>query len=178
MFDLELNRPIALEQAEAAQRRLPIFHEMRHDIEIKVRNFASGYQGEKKLRYFLGLIPEKRYHIFHGLRLPAENSFFQMDAHLLSAKLIILIESKNYSGKISIGKLQLTQEINNSTAIYDNPIVQVNRHKLLLQYFFKKYQIPPIPIETLVVFTKSSAEINIAPGYAEAEKKIAGSVIF
>ncbi|MFJ7724989.1 NERD domain-containing protein [Neobacillus sp. NPDC097160] len=172
MIDLDLMKPITLEQAEATQRRLSFNHVMRNEVEVKVRKLASGYQGEKKLHYFLGLIPDKKYHIFHGLRLPAEKSFFQTDAHLLSTKLIILIESKNYSGKLSIEKLQLTQEINDTKLVYENPLAQVNRHKLLLLYFFEKYQIPPIPIETLVVFTKSSAEINIAPGYTEAEKKI------
>ena len=172
MFDLDLIKPITLEQAVATQRRLPINHVMRNDVDVKVRKLASGYQGEKTLNYFLGLLPQKNYHIFHGLRLPAEKSFFQMDAHLLSTKLIIILESKNYSGTLSIEKLQLTQEINESKVIYENPIAQVNRHKLLLHYFFQKYQIPSIPIETLVVFTKSSSEIKIAPGYAEAEKKI------
>lgn len=172
MFDLDLIKPIILEQAEATQRRLPINHVMRNDVEVKVRKLASGYQGEKTLNYFLGLLPQKNYHIFHGLRLPAEKSFFQMDAHLLSTKLIIILESKNYSGTLFIENLQLTQEFNESKLIYENPIAQVNRHKLLLHYFFQKYQLPAIPIETLVVFTKSSSEIKIAPGYAEGEKKI------
>lgn len=56
--------------------------------------------------------------------------------------------------------------------IYDNPIAQVNRHKILLQYFFQKHQIPPIPIETVVVFTNSSAEVRIANGYYDAERYI------
>jgi hypothetical protein len=172
LFDLDLIKPITLEQAEAAKRRLPENHPKIADVELKVRILGSGYKGEKTLNYFLGLLPETNYHIFHGLRLPARNSFFQMDAHLLSSKLIILLESKNYSGTLTLEKHQLTQEFNNTKMIYDNPIAQVNRHKILLQYFFQKYQIPPIPIETVVVFTNSSAEVKIAPGYHEADKKI------
>ena len=172
LFDLPLIKPITLKQAEAAQRRLPSNHLMMAEVELKIRKLASGYKGEKTLHYFLRLLPEKNYHIFHGLRLPARDSFFQMDAHLLSPKLIILLESKNYSGTLTIEKQQLTQEINNTKVVYDNPISQVNRHKILLQYFFLKYQIPPIPIETVVVFTNSSSEIKIANGYHEAEKKI------
>ncbi|MEH7417391.1 nuclease-related domain-containing protein [Neobacillus drentensis] len=172
MFDLTLIKPITLQQAEAAQRRLPSNHSMMAEVELKIRILASGYKGEKTLNYFLGLLPEKNYHIFHGLRLPVRNSFFQMDAHLLSPKLIILLESKNYSGTLTLERHQITQEINNIKMVYDNPISQVNRHKILLQYFFQKYQIPPIPIETVVVFTNSSSEIKIAQGYHEAEKKI------
>ena len=103
---------------------------------------------------------------------PAQNSFFQIDALLLSPKLIILLESKNYSGTLTLEKHQLKQEVNNTKMIYDNPIAQVNRHKILLQYFLQKYQIPPLPIETLVVFTNSSAEVKIATGYYDAEKYI------
>ncbi|WP_160723930.1 nuclease-related domain-containing protein [Bacillus sp. USDA818B3_A] len=172
MFNLPLIKPITLQQAEAAQRRLPSNHPMMAELQLKIRILASGYKGEKTLTYFLGLLPERNYHIFHGLRLPVRNSFFQMDAHLLSPKLIILLESKNYSGTITLEKHQLIQEVNNTKMIYDNPISQVNRHKILLQYFFQKYQIPPIPIETVVVFTNSSAEVKIVQGYHEADKKI------
>ncbi|MEH7096164.1 nuclease-related domain-containing protein [Neobacillus vireti] len=172
MFDLPLIKPITLMQAEAAQRRLPRNHPLMDEVELKIKKLASGYRGEKTLNYFLGLLPEKSYHIFHGLRLPAQNSFFQIDALLLSPKLIILLESKNYSGTLTLEKHQLKQEINNTQMIYDNPIAQVNRHKILLQYFFQKYQIPPIPIERVVVFTNSSARVKIADGYYEAEKYI------
>ncbi|MEH7118152.1 nuclease-related domain-containing protein [Neobacillus vireti] len=172
MFDLPLIKPITLKQAEAAQRRLPRNHPMMAEVELKIRKLASGYRGEKTLNYFLGLLPEKSYHIFHGLRLPAQNSFFQIDALLLSPRLIILIESKNYSGTLNVEKHQLTQEVNNTKMVYDNPIAQVNRHKILLQYFFLKYQIPLIPIDTVADFTNASAEVKIANGYYEAEKYI------
>lgn len=172
LFDLNLIKPITLEQAKATQRRLPINHVMMKEIKEKVRKLESGYKGEKTLNYFLGLLPEKKYHIFHGLRLPTRKSFFQMDALLLSSRLLIILESKNYSGSLLIEKHQLNQEINNTKMIYENPIAQVNRHKILLQYFFEKYQIPAVPIETLVVFTRNSSEVKIAPGYTEAEKKI------
>ena len=92
MFDLPLIKPIALKQAEAAQRRLPKNHPMMVEVESKIRKLASGYRGEKTLNYFLGLLPEKSYHIFHGLRLPAQNSFFQIDALILSPR----IQVRNY----------------------------------------------------------------------------------
>ncbi|MBM7650651.1 nuclease-related domain-containing protein [Neobacillus cucumis] len=114
MFDLQLIKPITLQQAEAAQRRLSTNHPMMAEVESKIRILASGYKGERTLNYFLGLLPEKNYHIFHGLRLPVRNSFFQMVAHLLSPRLIILIESKNYSGTRTLEKHQLKQEVNNS----------------------------------------------------------------
>ncbi|HEY2419799.1 MAG TPA: nuclease-related domain-containing protein, partial [Neobacillus sp.] len=81
---------------------------MMGEIEEKIRILNSGYQGEKTLNYFLGLIPEKKYHIFHGLRLPIGKYYFQIDAILLSPKLIILLEAKNNSGTLTIEKHQMT----------------------------------------------------------------------
>ncbi|MFC4802681.1 nuclease-related domain-containing protein [Neobacillus sp. GCM10023253] len=172
MFDLELYKPIPLEQTEALIRRITQYHPKRPNIEKEIKKLYSGYQGEKKLRYFLGLIPDKKYHIFHGLRLPIGNTYFQIDALLLSPKLTLIIESKNYAGTITIEKDQLIQEVNESKEVYDNPLEQAIRHKILLQYLLEKYQLPAAPIEVLAVMTRSSSVIKIAPGYHEAEKKI------
>jgi len=172
LFENELEKPIHLKQAEALERRTPINHPKRKELEMKLRNLESGYQGEKTLHYFLGLLPSKKYHIFHGLRLPVGDTHFQIDALLISSKVIIILDAKNYSGKLLIEKQQLTQEYNDSKEVYDNPIAQVNRHKLLLRNFFEKYDIPVTPIEPLVVLTRSSTEVKMAPGYTEAEKKV------
>jgi Nuclease-related domain len=172
LFDLNLYKPIPLEQTEALLRRVAENHPKRSIIETKRKYLDSGYQGEKKLNYFLGLIPEKKYYIFHGLRLPIGNSYFQIDALLISPKITIIIESKNYAGTLTIEKDQLTQEINGSTEVYDNPLSQAIRHKILLQYFLEKYQLQLAPIEVLVVFTRSSSVVKIAQGYHEATKKV------
>jgi hypothetical protein len=172
LFENDLTEPLNLLQAQAVKRRLPKNHAMMGEIEEKIRILSSGYQGEKTLNYFLGLIPEKKYHIFHGLRLPIGKDYFQIDAILLSPRLIILLEAKNNSGTLTIEKHQMTQEYKDSKEIYQNPVAQVNRHKILLKYFFEKHQIHDIPMENLVVICKSTTKITIAPGYAEAERKV------
>jgi hypothetical protein len=172
LIDLDLQRPINLERAEALERRLAKNHPLRPDVEEKIRILKSGYQGELTVKYYLGLMPNENYHIFYGLRLPIEESHFQIDALLLSPKIIIPLEAKNYSGTLTIDKLQLTQEVNQSKNIYQNPLDQSNRHVILLKYFFEKYKVPIIPIENRVVFSKPSSEIIIGQGYTEAEKKV------
>lgn len=172
MFDKELSEPLTLLEIQALKRRIPINHERMKEIENKLRILNSGYQGEKTVYYFLSLIPEKKYHIFHGLRLPIGKSYFQIDFLLLSAKLIIILDAKNNSGTLTIEKHQMSQEYHDVKENYQNPVAQVNRHKILLKYFFEKYQIPEIPIENLVVFSKPTSKVIIAPGYVEAEKKI------
>jgi hypothetical protein len=141
-------------------------------IKAKIKALKSGYNGEKVINYHLSQIPSQKYLIFHDLRLPLGNSFFQIDALLLSPKFILIIDGKNHSGKLTIEKNQMIQEYLDTREVYENPVSQVNRHKILLKYLLTQYQIPSIPIESLVVITKTSTEVKIFQGYKEAEEKI------
>jgi hypothetical protein len=170
LFDKDLQVPTNLLKAEALEGRLPEGHQQRQEIERLIKKLRSGYQGEKVLNYYLGLLPEKKYYIYHGLRLPARNSFFQIDALLLSPKFILIVEGKNHSGKITIERNQMIQEYGDLKEVYEDPVSQVQRHKLLLRYFLEKYHLADMPIFYLVAITRSSTELCIAPDYHEAEK--------
>lgn len=172
MFEKDLTKPLLLEKMEALYRRLPISHQKYLQVEEKLKNLKAGYNGEKTLRYFLSLIPEKKYHIFHDLRLPIGKSYFQIDALLLTPQFIYILECKNFFGTVIFEKNQLIQITNEKKKIYQNPLSQAHRLKVLLQYFFEKFQIPKIPIEHLFVISNSSTEINISAGYSEAEKRV------
>lgn len=176
MFDKGLTKPIILDQHEAILRRLPENHHKRSDIDKKTENLMAGYNGEKTINYFLGLLPPNNYHIFHDLRLPAGDSYFQIDALLLSPKFVLIIEGKNFSGTLFFEKNQLTQEKNEMKKTYQNPLSQATRHKILLSNWFEKYQISLIPIEHLVCISNTSTTINISPGYMEAEKRVCKAV--
>src|SRR4051812_45304684 len=97
---MELTPPTFLLQAEALERRIPENHRKMQDVKAKIRILRSGYNGEKTMKYYLEQIPEPKYHIFYGLRLPIGNTFFQIDALLLSQKLIITLDAKNHSGTL------------------------------------------------------------------------------
>ncbi|MDR6999117.1 nuclease-related domain-containing protein [Neobacillus niacini] len=172
MFEKDLIKPILLEQHEALERRIPKNHPSRAAVQEKLINLRSGYRGENTLHYYLSLLPLKKYHIFHDIRLPHGESFFQIDAFLLSEKSGLIIDSKNYSGSLLLERHQLTQEVNENKKVYSNPLSQVARHKILLNYFFEKSQLPIIPLDHLVCFTNSKAALHITPGYSEAEKKV------
>ncbi|MBI0579256.1 NERD domain-containing protein [Neobacillus cucumis] len=172
MFEKDLFKPILLAQHEALERRTAKNHPSRQDIEEKLTNLRSGYRGEKSLHYYLSLLPPKRYHIFHDIRLQHGDSYFQIDAFLHTEKSGLIIDSKNYSGSLLLERHQLTQEVNENKRVYSNPLSQVARHKILLNYFFEKNQLPIIPLDHLVCFTNSKATLHITPGYMEAEKKV------
>ncbi len=172
MVEKELTPPTYLLQAEALERRIPPTHCKVPDIQSKIRIFKSGYNGEKTLKYFLDQIPEHKYHIFYGLRLPIRNTFFQIDALLLSQNLILISDAKNHSGTLRFDKNQMIHEYGGTREVYENPVAQVNRHKISLRYLFDENKIPLIPIENLVSVCKPATEIIISPGYKEAEQKV------
>jgi hypothetical protein len=175
LFDKNLTKPIPLLQAEVLKGRLRSDHEKMPEIKNKIKILKSGYNGEKEINYQLGQIPQHKYHIFHDLRLPIGQTFFQIDVLLLSPTILINLDGKNHSGKITIEKNQMIQETADNREIYENPISQTNRHKILLKNWLEAKTLPPIFMDNLVVFTRSSSEIIITPGYKEAENKICKS---
>jgi hypothetical protein len=172
LFAKNLTKPILLLQVEALERRLSASHECMPEIKKKIIILKSGYNGEKELNYQLGQIPYHKYQIFHDIRLPIGDSFFQMDALLLSPKILINLENKNHAGKITIEKNQMIQEAFDKREIFENPISQANRHKILLKDWIGDNNYQPIKMDHLVVFSRSSSEIIIPSGYKDAEHKI------
>ncbi|MEH7115541.1 nuclease-related domain-containing protein [Neobacillus niacini] len=144
MFDKNISKPLPLLQAEALEGRLSIRHEKMPEIKNNIKILKSGYNGEKEINYQLGQIPQHKYHILHDLRLPIGETFFQIDALLLSPTIIINLDGKNHSGKITIEKNQMIQETMDTREIYENPVSQTNRHKLLLRNLIAENNLPPI----------------------------------
>lgn len=175
MFVTNLTKPIPLQQAEALEKRLRTDHEKMPEIKNNIKILKSGYNGEKEINYQLGQIPQHKYHIFHDLRLPIGEAFFQIDVLLLSPTILINLDGKNHSGKITIEKNQMIQEAFDTREIYENPISQINRHKILLKNWIEDNHLPPVFMDNLVCFSRSSSEIVITPGYREAENKICKS---
>jgi hypothetical protein len=172
LFEKGLTVPIPLQQIEAFLRRIHKEHSIRPIAEEKARILRSGFKGEKNLNYFLSLLPEKNYSIFHNIRLYTGSSYFQIDFLLISPKLMIILDSKHHSGTLIFEKKQLIQMKNDGEKVYPNPLSQVYRHKFLLQKFLESHQIPTVPIEYHVVITNPSTKVVISPGYEEAEKRV------
>jgi hypothetical protein len=169
---MELTPPTFLLQAEALERRIDVNHRRMQDVKAKIRILRSGYNGEKTIKYYLEQIPEHKYHIFYGLRLPIGNTYFQIDALLISPKLILTLDGKNHSGTLRFEENQLIHEYAGNRDVYENPVAQVNRHKILLRHLFEKYKVPSIPVENFVTVCKPATEIIINQGYKEAAQKV------
>ena len=136
----------------ALLERLPKNHPKRTIVESDFARRLAGYRGEKNLRYFLNFLPEYEYQIFFDLRLSVHNFDFQIDCLLLSRFFSLIIESKNIAGTLIFDSRseQCTRIYNGNEEGFSNPILQVARHRLLLQKWLKQYKFPPLPIESFV----------------------------
>ncbi|MBP2240784.1 ribosomal protein L37AE/L43A [Cytobacillus eiseniae] len=133
----------------------------------------AGYQGEKASDYFVKKLPEKEYLIFHGLRLQNGDSFFQMDTMILSKKLTLNLEIKNYIGTIYFDSKhkQLIQSVNNLEKAYLCPIVQAKRQREEWTNWLKERKIQ-LPLDYLVVISNPSTIIKSDPQYYEAQRNV------
>jgi hypothetical protein len=161
---LELTVPIQAEQCIALLRRMPKGHPIRSTVEKDLRSWLKGYYGEQNVAYHLSFLPENEYYIFHGLRLKDKNAF-QMDLLLISSKFALIMEVKNISGKLKFtkGSDQMKRELNNLEEGMDNPIQQVKRHHLQFTNWLRFHQFKGIPVEHLVVISKTSTIIETTP---------------
>ncbi|MFS0864077.1 nuclease-related domain-containing protein [Fredinandcohnia sp. 179-A 10B2 NHS] len=172
----ELEIPLRLRKIDALLKRL---HETFPKYSIISEEYGrrmAGYLGEKSLKYYLSLLKDKNYLIFHNLRLPDTSGehFFEIDLLLISPKFLLTIDAKNYRGELHFdGKFdQFIQTVGDKKKSYSCPIAQTNRHKMQLRKLLESAKFPSIQIENLVVFTNPSAIITATPDHKQVHKVI------
>ena len=170
---LELRLPTPALQCMALLRRLPKNHPVRGKVEKDLRLYLKGYYGEKDVDYYLSLLPEEPYYIFHGLRIK-DKKYFQMDLLILTQNFALIVEVKNISGRICFkkGSNSVTKVYGNMEEGISNPIEQVKRHKLQFHNWLSKNQIKGYPIEHLVTFSKTSTLIETTPDNTQIFKYV------
>jgi Nuclease-related domain len=173
VIKLELIVPVQAEQCIALLKRMPKGHPVRPIVEKDLRIWLKGYYGELNVAYHLSFLPENEYYIFHGLRL-MDKKAFQMDLLLISSKFVLIIEVKNISGKLKFekGSDLMIRELNNLEEGMDNPLQQVKRHHLQFNNWLKVHQFKGIPLEHLVVISKTSTIIETTPDNQQIFQKI------
>ncbi|MBV7505191.1 NERD domain-containing protein [Bacillus sp. sid0103] len=164
MVVLELQLPIQAYQCMALLRRLPKNHPIRPTIERDLRSWLKGYYGEKECSYYLSLLPEEQYYIFHGLRL-TDKKPFQIDLVILSLRFLFMSEVKNLSKKLTFHKESnhVTKEFNHEEEGISNPILQVKRQKMQLVNWLRNKQMLGLPIEKMAVISKSTTKVETTP---------------
>ncbi|MEH7238955.1 NERD domain-containing protein [Bacillus sp. JJ1562] len=179
MTKKELEMPLRLRKLEALLRRLDESHPKYAAIREEYGKRMSGYRGEQSLKYYLSFLKEKDYLTLHNLRLPdiSGEHYFEIDILLISPTYILIIDAKNYRGELYFeGKFeQLIQTIDDKKKAYSCPIAQINRHQMQIRRMLQYLKFPPIPIETLVVFTNTSSIISASNDHKQIHKVIKSS---
>jgi ribosomal protein L37AE/L43A len=154
-------KPLRILQNEALLRRLPDYHRKRQEIETDNRNRIAGYNGEKRLDYYLSLLPNNEFKIYNDLRLTLQYAF-QIDSLIITPFFAAIIEVKNYSGTLYFEPLsgQLIQIHGQKEEVIPNPISQVMRQVSQFQEWLLKEKLPALPIEYFVVITNPSTYIK------------------
>lgn len=179
MTKKELEMPLRLRKMEALLRRLDGSHPKYAEIREEYGKRMSGYRGEQSIKYYLSFLKERDYIILHNLRLPdiSGEHYFEIDILLLSPTYILIIDAKNYRGELYFdGKFdQLIQKVDDKKKAYYCPIAQINRHQMQIRRMLQYLKYPPIPIETLVIFTNPSSIISASEDHKQIHKVIKSS---
>ncbi|MBB6452062.1 hypothetical protein HNQ94_000483 [Salirhabdus euzebyi] len=162
MIKKELKESSRIRKLKALERRLPQNHEKLHLVQKELAKSIAGYHGEKSLDYFFRFLTKDRYFIFHDIRLPYEDSFFQLDVVLVSPYLIIICEVKNIAGTLYFdGDFhQLIRKQNGEEQVFSDPLLQVKRQHFQLAKFLQTYDFSSVPIENLVIISNRNSIIK------------------
>ncbi|RPF54087.1 nuclease-related domain-containing protein [Aquisalibacillus elongatus] len=136
-------------------------HNSRPLIKQDILKYQSGFLGERSIQYFLYPIIYKNFLPFHNARLTTHGQNFEIDLTLITSQFLLIIEVKNHRGDILLDHESggMLQTISNSTKLYQDPIIQVERQRDLLDAWLRERGFQ-IPIETVVVFTNRNVTIN------------------
>lgn len=119
---------------------------------------GKGLRGERVVKFKLGKNKENEKYVFHNCMFKQNNKTIQIDHILVSKKGVIVIETKNYAGRIYGDDFQnkWTQSLQYGKIKNEfyNPVKQNATHC----YFIKSIIGIEIPIKSLVVFVQNNIE--------------------
>ncbi|MFK9091494.1 nuclease-related domain-containing protein [Bacillus salipaludis] len=122
MFAKECLLPLRIQKYEALDPRLIPNHPIRPTLLTEYNNWMAGYKGEKSLDFYLSMLPEEKYLIFHNIRLLLGRYFFQIDILLLCTAFGLVLEVKNRKGEYFFQKYLNQTTLKNERI--RNPIIQ------------------------------------------------------
>ncbi|MGE6412676.1 nuclease-related domain-containing protein [Planococcus kocurii] len=160
---------VLLSQTTALERllyRLPEQHPQRQFLQVELYRSAAGERGEARLvRKLVEFSPEENYRFLQNVCLSLGEWKIQMDGLLLTERGVIIIESKNISGRLHFdnqtGEFART-DVEGVRTVMEDPAIQLNKHIRFLTKFFKLHKIQ-LPVKGIVVFTSKQCEFITKP---------------
>ncbi|MET3697079.1 nuclease-like protein [Bacillus oleivorans] len=160
----------------ALSRRLPLNHYLQPTLKSSINIGKAGYKGEKEVDYYLELLPNDKFRIFQGIRLPRDSYFFQMDNLILLPEFILIIEVKNIEGTLFFdqehNQFYRISRLTKERQKMNDPFKQVKRHRKQLFQWMAKHGFPLVPIEYLVVNTNEDTLFDSSGNQHDMFEKI------
>lgn len=157
----EFEIPVAYRKIKALKGRIAQSHAVYPAVAAEFKRRESGYIGEKKLVYYLNMLPDSNYYIFHNIRLFYRGYYFQIDYLILSASFALVLETKNLTGDIYFDRGLNQMMLNKKRR--KNPVLQGMMQARKLKGWMEEHHCPDIPIQYLFVNSNEESQITIAP---------------
>jgi ribosomal protein L37AE/L43A len=168
-----------IRKLQALERRLALDHPKRKEVSDQLSRRLAGYRGEESLNYHLATFSEKDFYILHDLRLHFKDYHFQLDTLILSPCFFLILETKNYSGRLyfdpDFNQLVRTTD-DGKQEIFPDPISQVERQYLHFSLWLQSHKFPQIPIIDLVLISNPYTYLETAPGNKKVLQKVLHSI--
>jgi ribosomal protein L37AE/L43A len=154
--------PPVIPKLQALSSRILPHHIKNSFIKDDLSKYLAGYKGEKSIEYYLSFLPDDEFFIIHDIRLFDGEHFFQIDALILSKRLLCILEIKNLAGIIEFDRdfNQLIQTKNGLEKAYTDPITQLQRQKNQLYKWLIRNNLPQLPIQGFVVLCNPQTVIK------------------
>lgn len=158
--------PAEIKVLEALLRRGKLNEETREKIRVEIRRREAGYQGEKRLDYFLSLLAADNYFLLNNLRMEVGDHAFEIDTVMVTNYFILLLDAKNYSGSLYFDqKLKTcTRTYKDQVEAIPDPLSQAYLHNYQMKNFWKLHKLTTLPILSLVIVTHPSTTFSTNPG--------------
>lgn len=147
------------------------------DLVHEYKNRMAGYHGEKSVDFYLSMLPEADYQIYHDIRLLYGKYYFQIDILLLCAMFGLALEVKNRSGEIHF-KRELNQAFcrkNGQEERIKNPVLQAKLQARKLNGWLLEHHFPNLPIHYLFVNSNEKTLITAEHGNEEILRNVCNS---
>ncbi|RYM06648.1 NERD domain-containing protein [Sporolactobacillus sp. THM7-7] len=160
------NTPRILRQLRALKSRLYNQHPQFSVIVQNEIRRANGFKGEASVDYYLSDLLENDFFIFHDLRLPFNDDFFQIDTLILTHCYMAIIEIKNFAGSLYFDPVfsQMIRTLNGQEECFFDPIAQVKRQQMHLDKWMDLHQLPKLPIYYFIAISNPETLIKTPPG--------------
>ena len=150
-------------------KRLPNGHSQQAYLEKELHRYEAGVRGEQRLRdKMVEFHWREPYELLWDTGLRLRDWKVQIDGLLVTPRCIIIIDSKNISGKIHFdAATHECYRFNNEGEkwVFDDPRVQLSKLIRFLELWLEKRKIPHPPIFGVAVFTPKHCEfISKPPG--------------